>query len=74
MVAGLLPELPDSAGQKFPPSGPETGVSAHPDGEQQVSQAGKILEELRNQEMNSIWSHHLLNEHAMLRSPSLLRQ
>lgn len=35
--AGFLPELPDSAGQKFPPCGPEASVSAHPDGEQQVS-------------------------------------
>lgn len=37
IFAGFLPELPDSAGQKFPPCGPEAGVSAHPDGEQQVS-------------------------------------
>ena len=32
-IAGFLPELLDPAGQKFPPFGPETGVSAHPDGE-----------------------------------------
>lgn len=42
MVAGFLPELPDSAGQKFPPSGPETSVSAHSDGEHQVSQTSKM--------------------------------
>lgn len=41
--AGLLPELPDSAGQELPPAGPETGVSAHPAGEQQVSQTGQSL-------------------------------
>lgn len=45
--AGLLPELPDSAGQKLPPAGPETGVSAHPDGEQQVSQTGETHRDLR---------------------------
>lgn len=41
--AGLLPELPDSAGQELPPAGPETGVSAHPAGEQQVSQTGQTI-------------------------------
>lgn len=43
MVAGFLSELPDSARQKFPPSGPETGVSAHPDGQHQVSQTSKTF-------------------------------
>lgn len=43
-VAGLLYEFPDSAGQKFPPCCPETGVSAHPNGEHQMSQTGRIVE------------------------------
>lgn len=47
LCAGLLPELPDSAGQKLPPAGPETSVSAHPDGEQQVSQTGETNRDLR---------------------------
>lgn len=37
IFAGFLPELPDSAGQKFPPCGAEASVSAHPDGEHEVS-------------------------------------
>lgn len=44
MLAGLLYEFPDSAGQKFPPCCPETGVSAHPNGEHQMSQTGRIVE------------------------------
>lgn len=43
-VVGLLYEFPDSAGQKFPPCCPETGVSAHPNGEHQMSQTGRIVE------------------------------
>lgn len=44
MVAGLLYEFPDSAGQKFSPCCPETGVSAHPNGEHQMSQTGRIVQ------------------------------
>lgn len=48
MVAGLLYEFPDSAGQKFPPCCPETGVSAHPNGEHQMSQTGRIVERFQS--------------------------
>lgn len=43
MGAGFLLELLDSVGQKLLSSGQETGVSAHPDGKQQVSQTGKMF-------------------------------
>lgn len=46
LCAGVLPELPHSAGQKLPPCGPETGVSAHPDGKHKVSETSKILSEV----------------------------
>lgn len=46
MVAGLLYEFPDSGGQKFPPCRPETGVSAHPNGEHQMSQTGRTGERI----------------------------
>lgn len=59
MFTGFLPELPDSAGQKLPSSGPETGVSAHPVGERQVSQTGKTYSQLMS---SFIKSCHVLWE------------